>query len=112
MYIGAAANPMAEIDVEKKLMRRKLEAGADFVVTQPVYDAAIVNAYVEAMEKIEIPIILGVMPLHSYRHAEFIHHELGGVTIPEAVRERSTGRRQRAGGRLKITPVAEQVRQR
>lgn len=111
-FIGAAANPTGAVDVEKKLMRRKLEAGADFVVTQPVYDAAVVDAYVEAMAKIEIPIILGVMPLHSYRHAEFIHHELGGVTIPDEVRERMrlAGDKGLAEG-LKITrELLEQVR--
>ena len=41
-----------------------------------------------AVERFNIPIILGIMPLYSHRHAEFIHHELAGVTLPDAVRER------------------------
>jgi homocysteine S-methyltransferase len=87
-FIGAAANPMAPMEVEERLMRRKREAGADFVVTQPVFDGALVERYVQEMEHLRIPIILGIMPLHSFRHAEFINRELGGVTVPDEVVER------------------------
>jgi 5,10-methylenetetrahydrofolate reductase len=87
-FIGAAANPMAPLEVEERLMRRKREAGVDFVVTQPVFDAALLERYVREMGHLRIPTILGIMPLHSFRHAEFIHRELGGVTVPDEVRER------------------------
>ncbi len=87
-FVGAAANPMAPVDLEMKVTRRKVEAGADFLLTQPVFDVEAAAEYFEAVKRFKIPIILGVMPLHSHRHAEFIHHELAGVTLPDAVRER------------------------
>jgi len=87
-FIGGAATPAAPLEVEEKLIRQKKEAGVDFVITQPVYEAALVAEYVEAMAHLEIPIILGVMPLLSHRNAEFIHREMTGVTIPDEVRER------------------------
>jgi len=86
-FIGGAATPAATLEVEAKLMQRKKEAGVDFVITQPVYEAALVEEYVEAMAHLDIPIILGVMPLLSHRNAEFIHREMTGVSIPEEVRE-------------------------
>ena len=87
-FIGGAATPAAPLEVEAKLIRQKKEAGVDFVITQPVYDAALVEGYVEAVGHLDVPIILGVMPLLSHRNAEFIHREMTGVSIPEEVRER------------------------
>jgi len=87
-FIGGAATPSAPLAEEAKLMRRKKEAGVDFVVTQPVFEATLVERYVEAMAPLEIPIILGVMPLLSQRNAEFIHREMAGAPVPEEVRER------------------------
>jgi len=87
-FIGGAATPAAPLEVESKLMQQKKEAGVDFVITQPVYDAGLVERYVEAVAPLEVPIILGVMPLLSHRNAEFIHREMTGVSIPEEVRER------------------------
>ena len=87
-FIGGAATPAAPLEVESKLMQQKKEAGVDFVITQPVYDAGLVERYVEAVAPLEVPIILGVMPLLSHRNAEFIQREMTGVSIPEEVRER------------------------
>jgi homocysteine S-methyltransferase len=87
-FVGAASNPTAPVELEMKVTRRKLEAGADFLLTQPVFDVEAAAAYFEAIKKLHVPVILGIMPLYSHRHAEFIHHELAGVTLPDAVRER------------------------
>ena len=87
-FVGAAANPMGPVDLEMKVTRRKVEAGADFLLTQPVFDFEVAAQYFEAVKRFNIPIILGIMPLYSHRHAEFIHHELAGVMLPDAVRER------------------------
>ncbi|HUS81651.1 MAG TPA: bifunctional homocysteine S-methyltransferase/methylenetetrahydrofolate reductase [Dehalococcoidia bacterium] len=87
-FVGAAANPMAPVDAEMKVTRRKLEAGADFLLTQPVFDVELAEQYLTAVKRFHIPVILGIMPLYSHRHTEFIHHELAGVTLPDAVRER------------------------
>ncbi|MEX0786344.1 MAG: bifunctional homocysteine S-methyltransferase/methylenetetrahydrofolate reductase, partial [Dehalococcoidia bacterium] len=88
-FVGAAANPTApSLEAEIKLLRRKVEAGADFVQTQAVYDIEALERFLEKAARFKVPVLMGVLPLHSERHAEFIHNELPGVVVPEAVRER------------------------
>lgn len=81
--VGAALNPGAEdLRRELKVMRRKLEAGVDFFLTQPVYDLEVVQRFFAAVGEVSVPIIMGLLPLRSYRHAEFLHNEVPGITIP------------------------------
>jgi homocysteine S-methyltransferase len=88
-FVGAAANPTApSLEAEIKLLRRKVEAGADFVMTQAVYDLEALERFLTQASRFKVPIIMGVLPLHSERHAEFIHNELPGVVVPEALRLR------------------------
>jgi len=88
-FVGAAGNPTASsLEAEIKLLRRKVEAGADFVMTQAVYDVEPLERFLTQAARFKTPIILGVMPLHNQRHAEFIHNELAGVVVPDAVRQR------------------------
>jgi len=88
-FIGAAANPTApSLEAELKLLRRKVEAGADFVMTQAMYDREALDRFLKNASRLNVPILLGVMPLHSLRHAEFIRNELPGVVVPDEVRER------------------------
>jgi homocysteine S-methyltransferase len=88
-YIGAAVNPNADdVELELRLLRRKLEAGADFLVSQPIYDVDAFAAFVDQAGPLGVPLLAGVLPLVSARHAEFLHNEVPGVTIPEAVRSR------------------------
>jgi methionine synthase / methylenetetrahydrofolate reductase(NADPH) len=87
--IGCALNPTAEdLDLELERFGRKLEAGADFVMTQPLYDLETLVRTLERVGKVEVPILLGVMPLQSSRHAEYLHNEVPGITIPDWARER------------------------
>ena len=111
-FVGAAANPMSPVEMEMKVTRRKVEAGADFLLTQPVFDVEAAAEYFEAVKRFNVPIILGVMPLYSHRHAEFIHHELTGVTLPNAVRERMrlAGENGLAEGMSIARELLEQVR--
>jgi methionine synthase / methylenetetrahydrofolate reductase(NADPH) len=111
-FVGAAANPMGPLEMEMKVTKRKVEAGADFLLTQPVFDAEAAVEYFAAVKQFKIPVILGIMPLHSHRHAEFIHHELGGVTLPDAVRERMrlAGENGLAEGMAIARELLEQVR--
>ena len=88
---GVVLDPHPEADGLAQSIRRlewKAEAGAQFVVTQPVYDAASARRLAEATQHIRIPIILGILPLRTARHAEFLHHQVAGITVPEHVRER------------------------
>ena len=88
-FSGAAANPTAaSLEAEIKLLRRKVEAGADFVMTQAIYDIEALERFLAKAARFKVPILIGVLPLHSHRHAEFIHNELPGVVIPESVRGR------------------------
>jgi methylenetetrahydrofolate reductase (NADPH) len=78
----------------------KIEAGAQFAVTQPVYDEASADQLIAATRAINIPIIMGILPLRTPRHAEFLHHKVAGIAVPQPVRHRM----QRAAD-----PVAEGV---
>jgi homocysteine S-methyltransferase len=90
--IGAALNPVAE-DLEWELDRfhQKLEAGAHFVMTQPVYDAELFARVLARIGAVPVPVLMGIMPLQSYRNAEFVHNELPGVTLTESVLTRMRG---------------------
>jgi homocysteine S-methyltransferase len=57
-------------------------------VTQPIYDKASAEMLVELLEPLGIPITMGILPLRTSRHAEFLHHRVAGIVIPESVRER------------------------
>jgi len=90
-HIGCALNlnmadEQVELEIEK--YQRKIEAGAQFIMTQPIYELAPLTRFLERVGKPPIPVLLGCMPLHSSRHAEFLHNEVPGVSIPDAVRER------------------------
>ena len=88
-FIGASCDPNAEpLEPQLRLMRRKAEAGAQFFVTQNVFDEKILENFVEKTRRFGLPIIVGVLPLHNSRHAEFLHKEVPGMQIPDAVRER------------------------
>ena len=93
-FAGAAASPSApDLEREVRLLRRKVEAGARFVLTQPVYSVGPLRTLREAYERstgsaLDTPVIAGVLPLVSGRHATFLHNEVPGIDIPEAVRDR------------------------
>ena len=69
-------------------LERKAEAGAQFAVTQPVYDEAGAEALFEATRSIGVPIVMGILPLRTPRHAEFLHHRVAGIEVPGHVRDR------------------------
>ena len=88
-FIGASCDPNADpLEPQLRLMRRKAEAGAQFFVTQNVFDEKILENFVGKAKRFGLPIIVGVLPLHNSRHAEFLHKEVPGMHIPDAVRER------------------------
>jgi len=87
--IGVAFNPNSKnFDAQVKKLERKMERGAHFVMTQPVYEKAMVKKMKEALGPLGIPVLVGVMPVVSSRNAEFLHHEVPGISIPDAVREK------------------------
>lgn len=90
-HVAAAFNPNV-LNVEKavKLIQRKVEYGADYIITQPVYDKEKIAILKDALQKadIKVPLFIGVMPLLSGRNAEFLHNEVPGIRLPNEVRER------------------------
>jgi len=86
---GAALDPAAHDQArEIERLRRKVEAGARWVQTQPVYDLEVLDRFLERAGGAPVPVIVGVLPLHSFRHAEFLHNEVPGISIPDRVRAR------------------------
>jgi methionine synthase I (cobalamin-dependent)/5,10-methylenetetrahydrofolate reductase len=104
--IGVGVNPVA-IDVEHELKRFhwKVEAGAEFAVTQPVFDTAQLQSFVRRIEETRLPVVAGIWPLVSARNAEFLANEVPGVTVPEAV----INRMRRASDKSKEHAVAEGI---
>jgi len=97
-----------------KNLRRKLKAGADFILTQPVFDVARAAQALQtiraAVDGQPVPILIGILPLASARHAAFLHHEVPGILVPEGVRTRmeSAGENApRAGIEIAIELVAQ-----
>ncbi len=84
------------LDYDRELRRfeRKVAAGADLVMTQPVFDPRVLERFLDDIAHLEIPVLVGILPLASARNAEFLHENVPGMTIPEEVR-----RRMRAAGK-------------
>jgi methionine synthase / methylenetetrahydrofolate reductase (NADH) len=88
-HIGVGVNPGAtDIDAEMRKFERKVAAGAEFCLTQPVYDPKILERFLDAVKTIRIPVLVGILPLVSFRNAEFLHNEVPGMTVPAEVRDR------------------------
>jgi methionine synthase / methylenetetrahydrofolate reductase(NADPH) len=90
-HIGCALNlnmSDEETDREIEKHRQKLEAGAHFIMTQPIYELAPLQRFLARAGKPAVPMLLGCIPLHSSRHAEYLHNEVPGITIPDGVRAR------------------------
>jgi homocysteine S-methyltransferase len=87
--IGVGVNPGAmDLDHEIRRFEWKVEAGAEYAITQPVFDTAQLKAFLKRIEHCRIPILPGIWPLTSYRNAEFLNNEVPGVSVPDAVLER------------------------
>jgi 5,10-methylenetetrahydrofolate reductase len=87
--IGVGCNPAA-IDpaIELKRFMYKVEAGAEFSVTQPVFDVAQLERFLREIDGVRIPIVAGIWPLVSARNAEFLANEVPGVVVPESILQR------------------------
>ena len=86
---GAGADPNA-IDMERELkrLREKVAAGAEYIITQPVFDSKALFEFMEQIADLKIPIIAGIWPLASYRNAQFMKNEVPGVSVPDEIMER------------------------
>lgn len=82
--IGVALNPTApNQELEIRRLKYKLEAGADYIMTQPIYDLEAFEEFMSAAGEVKIPVIMGIWPLVSLRNAEFLKYEVPGVSVPD-----------------------------
>src|SRR5437868_13901858 len=105
--IGVGVNPGAvELDRELSRFHWKVDAGAEFAVTQPVFDVRQLESFLKRVEAYRIPIVAGIWPLVSLRNAEFLANEVPGVVVPAEVLERM----RRAQDKGKEAALAEGVK--
>jgi homocysteine S-methyltransferase len=104
--IGVGVNPAA-IDAAHELRRFewKVDAGAEFAITQPVFDPLQLERFIASIEHVRIPVVAGIWPLVSARNAEFLANEVPGVIVPDEV----LARMRRASERSKDHAVAEGI---
>jgi homocysteine S-methyltransferase len=107
--IGCAVDPTrADLEEEARRLRAKLDAGAHFVMTQPIFDLRVWLRFLEVFGgALPVPVLIGILPLQSSRHAEFLHNEVPGITLTDEARERM--RRAGAEGRREGVKMAQEL---
>ncbi len=116
-FVGGALNlTPPEPEREVKVLRRKVRGGVDFFLTQPIYDPAaarvFLDRYAAEYGPLETPVLVGVLPLYGVRHARFLHNEVPGITISDAVfaRLEQAGENAPAEGVKIAAEIIEQLR--
>ncbi|MFI4941868.1 MAG: bifunctional homocysteine S-methyltransferase/methylenetetrahydrofolate reductase [Burkholderiales bacterium] len=89
IHVGCGADP-SKPDMEKEVRRleEKVKGGAEYIMTQPVYDPRSLERFLSLMKHIDVPLLVGILPLYSHKNAEFLHNEVPGMSIPDDIRER------------------------
>jgi homocysteine S-methyltransferase len=111
--IACAVDPTKpDLEDEARRLRLKLEAGADFVMTQPIFDVDVWTRFLEVYgaEKLPVPVMVGILPLQSSKHAEFLHNEVPGITLTDSARDRM--RRAGPHGRTEGVKMAQDLLER
>jgi homocysteine S-methyltransferase len=88
-FLGAGFNPGAiDLPLEIDRLHQKIDAGAEYILTQPVFDQEKFLLAKEKWGKVDVPIFIGILPLASFRNAEFFHNEVPGMDVPDGIRAR------------------------
>ncbi|WP_150268564.1 bifunctional homocysteine S-methyltransferase/methylenetetrahydrofolate reductase [Paenibacillus tepidiphilus] len=107
--IGAAFNPnVKHLNKAVERLEKKIASGADYIMTQPVYDPELIVRIADATAHLNIPIFIGIMPLASGRNAEYLHNEVPGIQLSDAVRSRMQGL-EGAEGRAEGVAIAKEL---
>jgi len=89
LLLGCGADPGSEdLDTEVERYRRKVEAGAEFLMTQPVFETRVLVEFLDRVKAWRVPTLVGILPLASYKNAEFLNNEVPGIGIPEKTMRR------------------------
>jgi homocysteine S-methyltransferase len=110
--VGVGVNPGA-VDLPREISRFewKVDAGAEFAITQPVFDVETFLKFLAKIEHVRIPIIAGIWPLASYRNAEFMNNEVPGVHVPDPILERMRAAGTKAEARREGIAIAREMLQ-
>lgn len=111
LLIGCGCNPGAvDMDLEADRFRQKVDSGAEFVFSQPVYDLEMLEKFLSKIKGVkEIPFFVGVLPLSSLKNAEFLHNEVPGMQVPHSVMERLRAESTKEGQRRVGIDVAREI---
>lgn len=106
---GAAFNPNVKyLDKAIQRLEKKIDSGADYIMTQPVYDKELIIRVAEATKHLSVPVFIGIMPLASGRNAEYLHNEVPGIQLSDEVRKRMAGL-EGEEGRAEGVRIAEEL---
>ncbi|OGD18645.1 MAG: bifunctional homocysteine S-methyltransferase/methylenetetrahydrofolate reductase [Candidatus Aminicenantes bacterium RBG_16_63_16] len=84
--IGVGVNPAAvQLDHEIRRLEAKVEAGAEFAITQPIFDVRVLDNFLSRIQRLRLPVLAGIWPLWSLRNAEFLKNEVPGTAVPDEV---------------------------
>jgi homocysteine S-methyltransferase len=109
-HIGVSVNPSApNLDDELRRFDYKVEAGAEFIVTRPVFDIAAFDVFFKRIGSAGLPVVAGILPFESARHAEFFANEVPGTSVPEALLDRMRRARPQEAGAEGVTIAREVV---
>ena len=109
-HIGVSINPAAtNLDQELRRFEYKVDAGAEFIVTRPVFDVRAFEQLLRRLEPAGLPVIAGLFPFESARNAEFMANEVPGVRVPDALLERMRKSDGRSGGAAEGVAIAREI---
>lgn len=97
---------------ELERLHRKIEAGAELIMTQPVYDEALLDRMLTDIKPLGVPVLVGLLPLASHKNAEFLHNEVPGMSVPEPIRERMRAAGSGEAGRQEGIAIAREMLER
>lgn len=110
-FVCATGAEPAAIDYEREIrrLRLKVRAGADVVMTQPVYDPYKVDRFLADVADMNLPVMLGLCPLASYRNAKFLHENVPGMQVPEYILKRMADADERGEGQAEGVAIAREA---
>ncbi|MEN6338278.1 MAG: bifunctional homocysteine S-methyltransferase/methylenetetrahydrofolate reductase, partial [Phycisphaerales bacterium] len=110
LVVGVGANPVAaDMPREIDRFKQKVAAGAEFAITQPVFDADCLLRFLEATQGSPIPLIAGIWPFTSFKNAEFMANEVPGVVVPKRLLDRMSQAKTKEQGRVLGIQIAREL---
>ena len=117
-FVGCALN-LRPVDLERevKVLRRKIDNGADFAITQPIFEPGKASSFLDEYSKrfgdLEIPILVGILPLYSSRHGVFLDNEVPGIKVPDQthLRIKNAGKKAHQEGIRIAAELIEEVKE-